>query len=173
MGLRKCPKCELNYIKDDEKLCNVCRRTARRERDDGDEQESLCIECGEHPAMKGRDICALCYKEMLRQEQLQNQRKSAITALDLDSVDLKEVDVPLSDDIPAEEIADISDELDDEFVDPDPDGLMENHDGGEEDINFDENVISIETLDDEDDGDESDDDAGFDGEIAPVRRIHR
>ena len=26
MALRKCPRCELNYIKDDEKYCNVCRR---------------------------------------------------------------------------------------------------------------------------------------------------
>lgn len=26
MALRKCPRCELNYIKDDEKYCNVYRR---------------------------------------------------------------------------------------------------------------------------------------------------
>ncbi len=29
MGLRKCPRCELNYIRDDEKLCDVCSRKGR------------------------------------------------------------------------------------------------------------------------------------------------
>lgn len=67
MGLRKCPRCELNYIRDDEKLCDVCSRK-RRSDDDDDNDELLCIECGVHRAMKGRDICAYCYKENMRQE---------------------------------------------------------------------------------------------------------
>ena len=32
MGLRKCPRCELNYIRDDEQLCNVCKRHMKGER---------------------------------------------------------------------------------------------------------------------------------------------
>ena len=37
MGLRKCPRCELNYIRDDEQLCNVCKRHMKGEveTDDG------------------------------------------------------------------------------------------------------------------------------------------
>ena len=34
MGLRKCPRCELNYIRDDEQLCNVCKRHMKGGADD-------------------------------------------------------------------------------------------------------------------------------------------
>ncbi len=172
MGLKKCPRCELNYIKDDEKLCNVCRRSARKEPDESDEQESLCIECGEHPAMKGRDVCALCYKEMMRQEQLQNQRKTPISGLDLDDVELKEVDVPITDDIPAEEIADIDDDLNDEFDDDDDEADEEQEkpvDDGE--IDFNEDDISVEALEEDDDDDDADDE--IDEGVMPARRTHR
>ena len=54
MGLKKCPRCELNYIRDDEKLCNVCRRSAKLS--DESEEEIMCIECGEHPAIRGKDL---------------------------------------------------------------------------------------------------------------------
>ena len=34
MGLRKCLRCEFNYICDDEKLCDVCSRKRRSDDDD-------------------------------------------------------------------------------------------------------------------------------------------
>ena len=45
MGLRKCPRCELNYIRDDEKYCNVCKREMKGE-PDVEDGVVLCIECG-------------------------------------------------------------------------------------------------------------------------------
>ena len=69
MGYKKCPRCELNYIRDDQQLCDVCSR--KRKASDDDNEVLMCIECGENPAMKGKELCAACYKESLRQERLE------------------------------------------------------------------------------------------------------
>ncbi len=140
MALRKCPRCGLNYIREDQKLCDVCSRK-RRPGEDDDSEEMLCIECGEHPVMKGKDICSYCYKESLRQEQLANQRKSA-AAVAFDKLEIDDVEVPFVDDeIPESEI----NEIEDEFGE---------NEGAEED--FDEtDGNEIEVIDDEFDLDET------------------
>ena len=152
MGFKKCPKCELNYIRDDEKLCNVCQRSSRHEPEP--EEDLMCIECGEHPALKGRDLCAYCYKESLRQEQLSDQRKGHIGAIDIDEVELKEVDVSL----PDEELP--VDDIPDEFREDDP-----SSDKPEDE----EDTISIEEIED-DEADFVDDDEAVDEGFTPARR---
>jgi len=151
MGFKKCPRCELNYIKDNEQLCNVCMRSVKHEPEP--DEELICIECGEHPALKGRDICAYCYKESLRQEQLSDQRKNRVSDLDIDDVALKGVDVSLPDEeMPVDGI---SDEFNDEAE-------AEKSEGKEEEL-------SLEAMgEDEDDFNDEDDmiDEGF----TPARR---
>ncbi|MCH5279750.1 MAG: hypothetical protein J1E60_08200 [Christensenellaceae bacterium] len=128
MGLKKCPKCELNYIRDDQKLCEVCGR--KHKISDDEEQEVLmCIECGEHPAMKGKELCTYCFKESLRQEQLIKQRKAAsaieIDDAETDDVGIDDIEVPLDDEgIPEDEIND----MDDGFEDNDEELIDENDD---------------------------------------------
>lgn len=120
MGLKKCPKCELNYVRDGQKYCDICSRKYKSALD-SESEDLMCIECGERPAIKGKDICALCYKESLRQEHLQNQRKTA-AAIDVDDVDLDDVEMPLNDDVPETEIQEISDAFaDDDELDRDED----------------------------------------------------
>lgn len=114
MGLKKCPKCELNYIRDDQKLCEVCGR--KHKISDDEEQEALmCIECGEHPAMKGKELCTYCFKESLRQEQLIKQRNAAspikLDNADTDDVGIDDIEGPLDDEgIPEDEISEMDDE---------------------------------------------------------------
>ncbi len=62
MGLVKCPRCDLNYIRDDEKYCKVCLREMKGEKH-ADEVE-LCSICNEEPALPGKDVCLFCLKEM-------------------------------------------------------------------------------------------------------------
>lgn len=73
MALRKCPKCELNYIRDDQSCCDICARAAKRvlakEKKTG--APKLCTECGEEPAVRN-GLCAECYKEHKRQIDLEN-----------------------------------------------------------------------------------------------------
>ncbi|MEN6339907.1 MAG: hypothetical protein ABFD03_07240 [Clostridiaceae bacterium] len=80
MALHKCPKCELNYIRDGEEICDVCKRELKRAQarlrhaDDEPEDDEviMCTECGEAPAIRGSDLCAACLKEQKRQVELEN-----------------------------------------------------------------------------------------------------
>ena len=80
MALHKCPKCELNYIREGEEYCDVCKREMKRaqtrgRRVDEDTEEDelvMCSECGESPAVHVSDLCAACLKEQKRQVELEN-----------------------------------------------------------------------------------------------------
>ena len=79
MALRKCPRCELNYIKGDAELCDVCMReskriAARNHAADEDEPDEIlmCSECGEAPAVHGSELCAECLREQKRQAELES-----------------------------------------------------------------------------------------------------
>ena len=80
MALHKCPKCELNYIREGEDFCEVCKREMKRAqahiRHSGEENEEdevvLCSECGEAPAARGGELCISCLKEKKRQVELEN-----------------------------------------------------------------------------------------------------
>ena len=62
MNLVKCPRCDLNYILEGEKLCKVCQRELKGGKW-GNEVE-LCSICNEAPALPGKDVCLFCLKEM-------------------------------------------------------------------------------------------------------------
>lgn len=64
MKLVKCPRCELNYMKEDEKLCSVCRKELQGS--DTEEPTDLCIECGEYPAVPGGELCVRCLRARVR-----------------------------------------------------------------------------------------------------------
>ena len=69
--LRKCPKCELNYLRGNETICRVCA-SARVKRHAPEVQETvMCSECGEKPALPGHDLCEDCLKEQKRQANLE------------------------------------------------------------------------------------------------------
>ena len=62
MNLVKCPRCDLNYIREDEKYCKVCLQEMKGE-SRSDEIE-LCSICNEEPALPGKDVCLFCLREM-------------------------------------------------------------------------------------------------------------
>lgn len=112
MALRKCPRCELNYIKDDEKYCNVCRREMKGGDSEPEDSIVMCSECGENPAVKGSDLCAICLREARRQEMQSGNVAEPITdpeELVLGSVGLDEIEVPMPSDgeIPESELSEI------------------------------------------------------------------
>ena len=80
MALHKCPKCELNYIREGEDYCEVCKREMKRaqargrhsEEDAEDDEVILCSECGEAPAVRGGELCISCLKEKKRQVELEH-----------------------------------------------------------------------------------------------------
>ena len=62
MKFSLCPRCELNYITEKEQYCKVCLQEMRGAPQA--EEVELCSICNEMPVLPGKDVCALCEKEM-------------------------------------------------------------------------------------------------------------
>ena len=119
MNLIKCPRCDLNYIREDEKYCKVCLRELKG--DDSRDEVELCSICNEEPALPGRDICLFCLKEMNKSnstpddtgedvESGENVDTSNIG--DMDSVSGMDEIIPEEDEnIPSQEYGEIEEEL--------------------------------------------------------------
>ena len=119
MNLVKCPRCDLNYIREDEKYCKVCLRELKGEKNP-DEVE-LCSICNEAPALPGRDVCLFCLKEMNKSNSVnEDQEEDAGEGIDtsnigdMDSVSgMDEIIPEVEDDsdIPSQEFGEIENEL--------------------------------------------------------------
>lgn len=115
MKLVKCPRCELNYITENEKYCKVCLREMKGE-SPKDEVE-LCSVCNEAPALPGRDVCLFCLKEMSggSTNRDENEPEEAVEASSLVSIDpvstMDEIIPEIDEDIPSQEFGEIESEL--------------------------------------------------------------
>ncbi len=101
MSLIKCPRCELNYMLDTDKMCSVCRREVRGENEQDDMIE-LCSECGENPVVPGQELCAYCLKELAqRGEDDQQSEEPDVTGaanIGIDSVStMDEIELDIDD----------------------------------------------------------------------------
>jgi hypothetical protein len=74
--MKRCPRCELNYIADDESLCKVCIREIKG----GQKQDEfeLCSICNAAPALPGKDICLGCYKELHSHQTSERKRSVSV-----------------------------------------------------------------------------------------------
>ena len=119
MKLVKCPRCDLNYIREDEKYCKICLRELKGE---GDREEvELCSICNEEPALPGKDVCLFCLKEMNKsnaeqdeQDETPRETVEPDTIGDMDSVSgMDEIIPEVEDDsdIPSQEFGEIENEL--------------------------------------------------------------
>ena len=114
MKLVKCPRCELNYIREDEKYCKVCLREMKGEPTNDDME--LCSVCNAAPALPGKDVCLSCLKEMQSgggREEVEDAPVSVDeSTIGLNSVSTMDEIIPeIEEDIPANEYGDIQNEL--------------------------------------------------------------
>ena len=140
MQLVKCPRCDLNYIREDEKYCKVCLRELKGEKN-ADEVE-LCSICNEEPALPGRDVCLFCLKEMNKSNSLpEDQEEGSAEPVDTNSIgDMDSVsgmdeiipEVEDDTDIPSQEFGEIENELSLEDVREDEERKAEEDDSEEE-----------------------------------------
>ena len=116
MKLVKCPRCELNYITENEKYCKVCLREMKG--DAPKDEIELCSVCNEAPALPGRDVCLFCLKEMSggdsrpddSQETEEHVDSASIVAMDSVST-MDEIIPEIDEDIPSQEYGEIESEL--------------------------------------------------------------
>ena len=140
MQLVKCPRCDLNYIREDEKYCKVCLRELKGEKN-ADEVE-LCSICNEEPALPGRDVCIFCLKEMNKSNSLpEEQEEGNAEPVDTNSIgDMDSVsgmdeiipEVEDDSDIPSQEFGEIENELSLEDVREDEERKADEDDSEEE-----------------------------------------
>ena len=119
MNLVKCPRCDLNYIREDEKYCKVCLRELKG--DNSQEEVELCSICNEEPALPGKDVCLFCLKEMNKSNSTQDDdttdgdgAESVDTSSigDMDSVSGMDEIIPEEEEnIPSQEYGEIEEEL--------------------------------------------------------------
>ena len=114
MKLVKYPRCDLNYIREDEKYCKVCLREMKGEPTNDDME--LCSVCNAAPALPGKDVCLSCLKEMQSgggREEVEDAPVSVDeSTIGLNSVSTMDEIIPeIEEDIPANEYGDIQNEL--------------------------------------------------------------
>lgn len=111
MGFIKCPRCELNYIREEEQYCSVCKREMKGE--SREEPYELCSICNENPVMPGKDVCYLCYKEMTQQQGLRDGEidDSERSDVSLGMEDVSEMDEIELDTMPDDVPEDIGEQL--------------------------------------------------------------
>ncbi len=161
MALKKCPRCEVNYIHEDEKVCNVCRRYMKGEKDVED-NITMCSECGENPAVKGSELCAACLREARRQEKLLGLDPDAATSDELlggVGLDAMEVPLPAEGEIPESELEEIDKELSDgDDKEEDEEEASVDDDEDEDDYAPRGKTQKHSAFDDDDDDDDDEDD---------------
>ena len=114
MKLVKCPRCELNYITENEKYCKVCLREMKG--DAPKDEIELCSVCNEAPALPGRDVCLFCLKEMNANGSDLNGEDNEVrvdeASLEIDPVSgMDEIIPEIDEDIPAREYDEIESDL--------------------------------------------------------------
>ena len=133
MGLIKCPRCELNYMLDTDKMCSVCKRDVRGESEQ-DEMLELCSECGENPVVPGQELCAYCLKELTQRDSDTQSEETVVTDTStiagIDSVStMDEIELDLDEDMGDESFAEDDDGF---FGDDDDDEDDEDDMSGED-----------------------------------------
>ena len=116
MKLVKCPRCDLNYIREDEKYCKVCLREMKG--DSRPDEVEMCSICNESPALPGKDVCLFCLKEMNGEKNVDPDENGVDPVEpgnigDIDSVSTMDEIIPDMDDeeIPSQEYGEIENEL--------------------------------------------------------------
>ena len=112
MSIIKCPRCDINFIREEEQYCSICKREMKGEMPKDDAVE-MCIECGEHPVAPGEELCIYCLNDRKAADEETAQPESEDTlSVDEGDIGLDMEIVPLqSEDIPEDEREKIHKEL--------------------------------------------------------------
>lgn len=90
MNLVKCPRCDLNYIREDEKYCKICLQEMKGE--SRSEEIELCSICNEEPALPGKDVCLFCLREMNKSNSNTDDTETETEAESVDTATIGDMD---------------------------------------------------------------------------------
>ena len=116
MKLVKCPRCDLNYIREDEKYCKICLQEMKGE--SRSEEIELCSICNEEPALPGKDVCLFCLREMNKsnnteetESETETESVDTTTIGDMDAVSGMDEIIPEVEEEEAGEFGEIDQEM--------------------------------------------------------------
>lgn len=110
MSLVKCPRCELNYMNDQDKYCKVCLREIHGEVPK--EETEMCTVCNDVPALPGKDVCLFCLKEMDSHNKKEEETTPGNGHVELDDVSTMDEIIPdVEEDIHDEEYQEMNNHL--------------------------------------------------------------
>lgn len=172
---KRCPRCELNYIKQNEELCSVCLAEVSLEKDEEyDELElDLCPVCKVNYIKPDEVMCASCLKERSLEDGTLPEEDYRKDDDEWNSyINRDDEDEYVSEDEETGDMASITDlddgdlELDDDELDTISGGLDLDDDEDEDDDddeyvsskNDDDDFVDIDDDDDDFDDDDDDDD---------------
>ena len=103
--LKKCPRCNLNYLRPGETLCDICSRELGKTKTK-DETIMICPECNENPVVSGEELCITCLRERMRQEytDIMDDDTDVDAVISVD--DETKIDVSKIEEIPIDDIDD-------------------------------------------------------------------
>ncbi len=88
--MNKCPRCELNYKKDDEQYCPICTKEMMGKEDTSD--FDVCILCGSPNVVDGENLCENCLNKKNREDEMQKREEFEVS---IDGYsDLIDTDIP-------------------------------------------------------------------------------
>lgn len=161
---KRCPRCELNWIPEEEDFCDVCKAELKIGGASllEDEEEELCPVCHQNFLEPGEKICAYC-------AQKNADKDDEDGVYNIDDTDRSEEDIEnVSFDELAEEESwedydepfDDSEGFDDADYDGEDEDEEENDETFEDDLedDFDYDIDSVDDIDDEDEEPDDNDD---------------
>jgi len=121
MAIKKCEKCELNYVQEEEQFCKVCKNTL-----DGKKAEmkkvELCPSCGERIVAKGYELCKVCIADMLDTVETLEDENGDVLDQGLIPADMEITEINLAEEAEEEENDeenDVPDDVKSELVEDD------------------------------------------------------
>lgn len=132
MSIIKCPRCEINFIKEEDGYCAICKKEMSGEAPK-EESIDVCMECGNSPVVAGEELCKKCLKEhrlitaLAIEEELKEEEVDGDSSSDEAEEILDEdlaVDEAMAQDIPVE-LSGLDSEWDDDDDVDEFDGFYE------------------------------------------------
>jgi ribosome assembly protein YihI (activator of Der GTPase) len=118
MAIKKCERCDLNYVKEGEKYCKVCKKIMEGESSSSPKAE-LCPSCGERLVAKGYELCKVCLTDRLDSvETLEDENNDAVDQ-NITPADMEISEINLVEDEEEDVPEDIKNDLDEENYDID------------------------------------------------------
>lgn len=148
---KRCPRCELNFIKKNEKLCSVCQAELSNKDEYIDDDLELCPICKTNYIQPDEIMCSSCLKEHQTEDGEVNTDWTKY-------IDRDEEDDYESPDEETGEMASVTTLDDNDILDGDFDSDMDFDDDIDEDLDLDEDLDYDDDDDDDDEDDDDDDD---------------